>query len=246
MILRSVTKHVREQNWFAVGIDFVIVVVGVFIGIQVANWNDARVERAQLVQQLDSLRNEMKANLLRIDAHRSWSYSQLETANELRRMLSGDLSDADASYIDAQLLELQIIRTFVPELSAYQELAESGGLRRLNGTPLRDALAQWQEALAALQRLDRDALIHRDDVRASYLLTSLSQAALVEHYAPASGKIPPSRFRNDIEALASDVRMENFLAMRAAFGAGIPTYLDKFAEQTKRVIELLESAENVK
>ena len=39
MLLRSVTKHVADQNWFAVFIDFLIVVVGVFIGIQVANWN---------------------------------------------------------------------------------------------------------------------------------------------------------------------------------------------------------------
>jgi len=35
-------KHVRDQNWVAVGLDFLIVVVGVFIGIQVANWNEAR------------------------------------------------------------------------------------------------------------------------------------------------------------------------------------------------------------
>ena len=52
MILRSVTQHVKDQNWFAVGIDFFIVVVGVFIGLQVANWNDtrsdARAERALL------------------------------------------------------------------------------------------------------------------------------------------------------------------------------------------------------
>jgi len=45
MILRSLTRHVREQNWFAVGLDFFIVVVGVFIGIQVANWNAERLER---------------------------------------------------------------------------------------------------------------------------------------------------------------------------------------------------------
>jgi hypothetical protein len=37
MILRSVTKHVKEQNWFAVGLDLLIVVFGVFIGPQVAN-----------------------------------------------------------------------------------------------------------------------------------------------------------------------------------------------------------------
>ena len=42
MLLRRITKHVRDQNWFAVSIDFFIVVIGVFIGIQVANWNDAR------------------------------------------------------------------------------------------------------------------------------------------------------------------------------------------------------------
>ena len=30
MILRRITQHVRNQNWFAVLIDFIIVVVGVF------------------------------------------------------------------------------------------------------------------------------------------------------------------------------------------------------------------------
>lgn len=37
MLLRSVTRYVKDQNWFDVFIDFMIVVIGVFIGIQVAN-----------------------------------------------------------------------------------------------------------------------------------------------------------------------------------------------------------------
>jgi len=40
MLLRSVIKHVKTQNWFAVILDFFIVIIGVFIGIQVANWNE--------------------------------------------------------------------------------------------------------------------------------------------------------------------------------------------------------------
>lgn len=55
MILRRLTQHVKDQNWFAVGLDFVIVVVGVFLGIQIGNWNDDRVLRqkaAGLEQQL--------------------------------------------------------------------------------------------------------------------------------------------------------------------------------------------------
>ena len=45
MILRRITKHVKDQNWFAVVLDFFIVVAGVFIGLQVSNWNDARAIR---------------------------------------------------------------------------------------------------------------------------------------------------------------------------------------------------------
>ncbi|MGL6290541.1 MAG: hypothetical protein ACRC2H_07645 [Silanimonas sp.] len=37
-----VAEHLRTQNWTAIGIDFLIVVLGVFVGIQVANWNDER------------------------------------------------------------------------------------------------------------------------------------------------------------------------------------------------------------
>ncbi len=45
MLLRRVMEHVKAQNWTAVALDFFIVVVGVFIGIQVANLNDARQTR---------------------------------------------------------------------------------------------------------------------------------------------------------------------------------------------------------
>jgi len=44
MILRCITEHVNAQNRTAVELDFVIVVTGVFIGIQVSNWNAARAE----------------------------------------------------------------------------------------------------------------------------------------------------------------------------------------------------------
>ena len=47
MILRRVIEHVKKQHWTAVFLDFVIVVLGVFIGIQVSNWNAARADRAE-------------------------------------------------------------------------------------------------------------------------------------------------------------------------------------------------------
>ena len=42
MILRRFIRHVQDQNWFAVALDFVIVVFGVFMGFQVQQWNQER------------------------------------------------------------------------------------------------------------------------------------------------------------------------------------------------------------
>ena len=62
MLLRRITQHVKDQNWFAVFIDLVIVVVGVFIGIQVANWNEARNEEARQAEVLASILDDLRAD----------------------------------------------------------------------------------------------------------------------------------------------------------------------------------------
>ena len=45
MILRRVIKHVRKQEWTAIMIDLIIVVVGVYVGIQAQAWNAERQDR---------------------------------------------------------------------------------------------------------------------------------------------------------------------------------------------------------
>ena len=47
MILRRLTENLRLQNWTAISIEFVIVVIGVFVGTQVSNWNQERLERSR-------------------------------------------------------------------------------------------------------------------------------------------------------------------------------------------------------
>lgn len=42
MLRRSLTKHAKDQNWFAVFVDFTIIVVGAFVGIQDSNWNQSK------------------------------------------------------------------------------------------------------------------------------------------------------------------------------------------------------------
>jgi len=62
MLLRRLKAHIEKENWFAVFLDFCIVVIGVFIGLQVANWNEARVTSVQETEYLRQLRSEIMAN----------------------------------------------------------------------------------------------------------------------------------------------------------------------------------------
>jgi hypothetical protein len=63
MILRRVIAHFRKQEWTAIFLDFLIVVVGVFVGIQVSNWNDARAFKDYERVLLRELRDETVANI---------------------------------------------------------------------------------------------------------------------------------------------------------------------------------------
>lgn len=62
MLLRRIIEHVKAQNWTAIVIDFIIVVMGVFVGLQVSNWNEARAYEEHERVLLRELRGEVAQN----------------------------------------------------------------------------------------------------------------------------------------------------------------------------------------
>jgi hypothetical protein len=54
-MLRRLSTHVRDQNWFAVAIDFVVVVVGIFMAFQLERWYETQRLQAQGADHLQSL-----------------------------------------------------------------------------------------------------------------------------------------------------------------------------------------------
>lgn len=78
MLLRRVTKHVTDQNWFAVFIDFLIVVLGVFMGFQVQQWNESRSDKVDARQYLARLSTDMELSIARNDTQISTSRTQVK------------------------------------------------------------------------------------------------------------------------------------------------------------------------
>lgn len=55
MLLRRVIEHVKTQNWTAIVIDFAIVVIGVYLGLQVQEWSNSRADRQLEVQIINDM-----------------------------------------------------------------------------------------------------------------------------------------------------------------------------------------------
>ena len=77
MIINRIARFVRAQDWNAIAIEFVIVTAGVLMGIEVSNWNNARVEKARVDQQVASLGTELQGNLATIEKYEGNVESQL-------------------------------------------------------------------------------------------------------------------------------------------------------------------------
>lgn len=67
MILRRLSESLKQQNWTAIWIEFVLLVAGVFLGIQVSNWNEERRDQALAHEYLERLRDDFTRSIKRAE-----------------------------------------------------------------------------------------------------------------------------------------------------------------------------------
>lgn len=103
MLLRRVIENVKSQNWTAVGLDFVIVVVGVFMGLQVQQWANARADRRDEAQILSRLHQEIELAIANRTLIGTRVNTHMEDLYTVRKMLFGfqDLRPLSQNECDA-------------------------------------------------------------------------------------------------------------------------------------------------
>ena len=108
MILRRLTENLRAQNWTAIAIEFLIVVVGVFIGTQVANWNQQRLAKVETERMLEQLVPELRSQLEFFDTVRTYFATSRRFADEALRGWNGDPAISDEQFVIAAYQASQI------------------------------------------------------------------------------------------------------------------------------------------
>ena len=59
MLLRRMIEHVKAQNWTAIALDFVIVVVGIWVALMAGQWSQERQQRLDLARAERDINDEI-------------------------------------------------------------------------------------------------------------------------------------------------------------------------------------------
>lgn len=108
MILRRLTENLRAQNWTAVVIEFLIVVIGVFLGTQVANWNQQRGAREETERMLVQLKPELGSQIEFFRNGRIYYATTRRYADRALAAWAGDAGVSDNEFVIAAYQASQI------------------------------------------------------------------------------------------------------------------------------------------
>lgn len=168
-ILGRMTQAIREQNWFAVALEVVIVIVGVVVGFQVTAWGDERAARAEEQELLRGLRAEFTqvvADLAsQVEQHRRIERALATTLDALTRAQQAGARTAPVA--DTTLAWANIASTTQFSQGLLAGLLATGRLVLIRDPELRSALSEWEGVLAD---------VTEDEVA--------SRGLIVDHFAP--------------------------------------------------------------
>ena len=145
MILRRVVHRLKQQESTAIAIELVLVVLGVFIGIQVSNWNEARKEHALEAVYPERIAQDIRGDIAEMDEIIHVSTVRMSVLNRLlleangRELPTGFDSargriavQVVPSYSDADPnspgIALFILSTLDGNRSAYETVVNTGGI----------------------------------------------------------------------------------------------------------------------
>lgn len=163
MAIRRIREHAAAHNWFAVGIDFAIVIVGVFLGIQAANWNDERNESARAGEYRDRLIQEIDFNRQQYQLQRNYYRKArshgLAALGALRNPHSRGADFLVDAYQATQLDEWTAKR-FI-----YDEMLSAGIVARLGDFRTQERTSDFYLGIDGVERVLFQATPYRDAIR---------------------------------------------------------------------------------
>ena len=140
VIFKRTIASLRAQNWLAIFIEIGIVIIGVFLGNQVSNWNSDRVEQRENVRMLRNLKPEASAMVENFATIRRYYAVTRRYADTAFAGWRGDPAVSDRDFVIAAYQASQNTFTGINS-DTWSQIFGSDRLRAIEDPALRDELS---------------------------------------------------------------------------------------------------------
>ncbi|HJU77006.1 MAG TPA: hypothetical protein VJ597_03645 [Sphingomicrobium sp.] len=206
LILERTAHAIRKQDWFAVAIEFTLVVAGVLLAFQINEWANEREERQERSAATIRLLDEAEET---VAYFRAGVQAQQQLVNDLdyalRAVDGRRWQDADRARITRGLSQVNVTVPPAPPSSIYDDLVASGRIGSIGDTELRTSIANYWSTLRFYQRFTdyiRQSMPAFEDFRAL-------------KYRYRNDNLQRMSLSVDLPALAGDELLQEKLAITA-------------------------------
>jgi len=144
LVVRQIFESLETRNFSHIAVELFIVIVGVFIGIQVSNWNEERIERSRAHSYLERIRDDLDTDVQNFrDRLAFWQKVSGYGELGLHYATTGDTRNASQWDLLLAYFQASQLAEFYTTRSTFDELKSGGALGLIENLKLRGQLARY-------------------------------------------------------------------------------------------------------
>lgn len=248
MIVRRFAQSLSEQNWTAIAVEFVLLVTGVFLGIQAANWNQARADHLRERQLLGALRAEVADSIRQVEVkQRAFAQVGRSGTRAIAFLDAGKSCGNDCWPVIVDFFHASQWQALSVDVPTYDEMRRNGWPRQRAIVDAMEAYKrqarqiaaplQFPPAYRALVRGLIPLAIHRPYWTTCFVLVD-GEEAYVE---PCPQGVPPEVSAAGINAIVKDPDIHRTLTEWTGFTIGYSETLDTQNDAAHRALKLIDA-----
>lgn len=146
MLIRRITKHLEDQNWFAVALDMLVVVFGVYLGFQLNDWNENRKSIEKGDSYLERIAGELEQDIRFFDNVIRMNEMNFENGQFLLDTIENkELVNSDPTRFITSLAFVGSSLVVNVSNNTIEEIKFSGNLELINDEELRNEIVDYYD-----------------------------------------------------------------------------------------------------
>ena len=142
MLLRRFIENFNQQNWFVVGLDVLVVIVGIFLGLKVTDWSEEQNDRAEEIVILTRLNHDLSLDLEQMNFELERKKQWIEDYQYCLNVLAGR-TDATKAEFAEKFRTILLIGYVDQSKTTFNDLQTSGQFKLIQRRDISEAIVDY-------------------------------------------------------------------------------------------------------